>query len=127
MPEQSEQPEGEQTPSAVLHAFREAWRDRDVAALLLLVTDDVVYSSSVGPEPGTSYRGRAAAQAGFEAMLAHDQVIDIVSAPLLLLDNHAVAEWHYRCADGTWEHGIDVFELRGGRIASKNAFRKCRT
>jgi hypothetical protein len=38
--------------------FSEAWAKRDIDGLMALVTDDIVYGASVGPEPGATLRGR---------------------------------------------------------------------
>jgi ketosteroid isomerase-like protein len=53
--------------------FSEAWARRDIDGLMALVTDDIVDGASVGPEPGTTSRGRDEVRRGFEHMLRHDQ------------------------------------------------------
>src|SRR5207302_4000436 len=40
--------------------FSEAWAKRDIDGLMALVTDDIFYGASVGPEPGATFRGRDA-------------------------------------------------------------------
>src|SRR5580765_8103215 len=50
--------------------FSGAWAKRDIDGLMALVTDDVVYGASVGPEPGATFRGRDEVRRGFETHAA---------------------------------------------------------
>ncbi len=61
-----------QEKRALLTTFVKAWVCADVDALMACITDDCVYSASVGPEPGTTYRGREEARRGFEEILAFE-------------------------------------------------------
>lgn len=116
---------------ALLHDFARAWANRDVDALLALMTDDAVYASSVGPEPGSTFRGRDELASGFARMFAHDAgaIIESGGEPLVFGDS-AVSQWRYRVPDGGGgyhlEVGVDVWRLRDGRIAMKDAYRKTR-
>ena len=56
----------------LLKQFGEAWDAADVDKLMSMITDDCGYCASVGPEPGTTYAGKAAVREGFLAMLAFD-------------------------------------------------------
>ena len=53
----------------VLQSFGAAWDAKDLDKLMSFVTEDCVYSASIGPEPGQTFRGRDAVRAGFAAML----------------------------------------------------------
>jgi 2-iminobutanoate/2-iminopropanoate deaminase len=110
--------------------FSEAWAKRDIDGLMALVTDDIIYGASVGPEPGATFRGRDEVRRGFEHMLRHDQVLREHAGPVLIVGDHGFAEWTYdvRLADGSdgCERGIDVLEFANGRLARKDAFRKVR-
>jgi ketosteroid isomerase-like protein len=56
-----------------LRQFGAAWARADLDALMGFVTDDCIYLASVGPEPGTTYRGREQVRRRFAAMLAYDR------------------------------------------------------
>ena len=56
----------------VLDTFARAWSQHDIDTLMSLVTDDCVYSASVGPDPGETFVGREAVRNGFLRLLAYD-------------------------------------------------------
>jgi ketosteroid isomerase-like protein len=60
-----------------LRRFADAWTRRDVDGLLALMTADAVYTASVGPDPGRTFRGHAELAAGFREMFAHDAGAEI--------------------------------------------------
>lgn len=105
-----------------------AWGRADLATLMKFIADDCVYSASVGPEPGETFVGRDAVQAGFAKLLAHDS--DGVAEPgeIRSAGDWVVSTWGYRkpSADGrpTFVRGCDVFVFRDGLIIRKDAFRK---
>src|SRR5690242_15669075 len=111
-----------------LAAFGDAWRRKDVDALMELVTDDVVYSASVGPEPGETFRGREAVRRGFEHMLAHDAGGEQRAGDTWIFGDHAVGTWSYVFRDEGGRDvevkGIDIYEFEGDRIRLKDAYRK---
>lgn len=107
-------------------AFALAWRRRDVEACLDLMTDDVDNCASIGPEPGTTFKGKEAVRAGISAMLARDDAEAIELSSYTEVDDTAFAEWCYRLNNGKLEYGIDRIDFRGGKIWRKNAYRKMR-
>ena len=111
-----------------LAEFGAAWRRKDVDALMEFVTDDVVYSTSVGPEPGETFRGREAVRRGFERMLSHDASAESRDGEAWIFGDHAVGTWSYVYpdqGDGEVEvKGIDLYAFEGDRIRLKDAYRK---
>jgi ketosteroid isomerase-like protein len=112
----------------LVEQFGEAWDAGDVDKLMSLLTDDCVYSASVGPEPGTTYTGKEAVREGFLTMLAFDSGGESHTGRAFVAGNLAVCEWSYlfRAGSGTdFEiRGCDIFEFRSGRICRKDGFRK---
>jgi taurine dehydrogenase small subunit len=114
----------------LLEALGRAWGNRDVEAVLGLMTEDCVYEASVGGEPGTTYRGREELRAGIANMFAHDAGSVAEVSNVFVTDACAAWEWTYRWADSSGmpeERGCDLFEFREGLISRKNAFRKVRS
>ncbi len=113
---------------ARLRAFSAAWARGDVDALMTFMTDDCVYSASVGPEPGRTYRGRSEVRRGFEELLAYDRGGVSRSGDVIICGDRGAGQWSYEFTDpdGTRRtvFGCDLFEFRGDRIVVKNAFRK---
>lgn len=111
-----------------LRAFGAAWSRGDVDELMGFMTDDCIYSASVGPEPGRTYRGRAEVRQGFTAMLSHDAAGESQAGPVVVCGTWGSAQWSYLFTepDGTTTEvrGCDLFEFRGDKIVRKDAFRK---
>ncbi|WP_440709864.1 nuclear transport factor 2 family protein [Herbiconiux sp. YIM B11900] len=118
----------EMTPE-VLAAFSNAWARHDLEALMNHVTDDCVYSASVGPEPGRTWSGKEQVREGFAIMLAHDvgQERHEDEGPIIA-GTRGAGTWSFTGPgpDGKVleTRGCDIYEFRGGKIARKDAFRK---
>lgn len=112
---------------ARLEAFNEAWSRGDIPALMSFMTEDCIYQASVGPEPGRTFRGRDAVEAGYREMLAHDAGGESRGGRCLVMGDIGIAEWCYvYTIDGarTEVRGCDIFEFVGDKIRRKDAFRK---
>jgi rhodanese-related sulfurtransferase/ketosteroid isomerase-like protein len=111
-----------------LGQFGAAWACEDLDALMGFVTDDCVYLASVGPEPGTTYRGREQVRRGFAAMLAYDRGRGRQEGTVVVAGDSGFAEWSFTetTTDGGRRmiRGCDLFEFRDGRISRKDAYRK---
>jgi uncharacterized protein (TIGR02246 family) len=111
--------------SALLDRFAAAWASADADRVMALMTDDCVYEASVGPEPGRTFRGAAELRSGLEKMFAHDAATRTEITDVFAVGDRAAWEWRYcDAAGGLLARGCDLFVLRDGRIARKNAFRK---
>jgi ketosteroid isomerase-like protein len=104
--------------------FTSAWGSKDLDALMELVTDDIVYGASVGPEPGTTFVGREQVRAGFAQMLRHDDVTNIDILDIVFAGHRAYAEWRFALGSGGQAHGVDALSFRDGKISMKQGFRK---
>lgn len=78
-----------------LGQFGAAWACGDLDALMGFVTDDCVYLASVGPEPGTTYRGRDQVRRGFAAMLAYDRGRERQEGTAVVAGDRGFAEWSF--------------------------------
>lgn len=110
-----------------LEMFNAAWAQGDVATLMSFMTDDCIYQASVGPEPGETFAGRAAVEAGFRRMLAFDGDSESHGGRCAVLGDLGIAEWSYVSTEGGRRietRGCDIFEFEGARIRRKDAFRK---
>lgn len=113
---------------ALLQQFADAWIRQDVASLLRLLTLDAVYSASVGPEPGTTFRGHDEIAAGLVAMFAHDEGAEVTQGEPMIVGDAAVTTWTYSFSDARkTQQGVDLWRFRDHRIALKDAYRKVDT
>lgn len=51
----------------IVRAFGRAWASKDPEVVMAFFADDAVYGASVGPEPGTTCRGRQEIRHGITA------------------------------------------------------------
>jgi SnoaL-like domain len=112
----------------LLKRFAAAWRRRDVEGVLACMTLDCVYEASVGPEPGTTFRGIEEVRCGIRKMFKYDEGSESRISNLFIAGRHAAWEWTYvwRGNDGSERlvRGCDLFEFDGPKICRKSAFRK---
>lgn len=112
---------------AIYERFARAWAARDIAGLMDCLTRDIVYSASIGPEPGATFCGKAAVEEGIRAMLAHDDATATELEAYHGEGDMAFPQWRYTLRDGSTVRGIDAITFRGGLIARKDAYRKVRS
>ncbi len=113
--------------------FSAAWSAGDTDTLLSLMSDEPVYRSSAGPDPGTTYRGRDEVRAAFQRMVSGNRTQEpsVKSPPprMHIFDEHALVYWNLTLPspDGATSKvdGVDVLTFApDGRIAMKDAYRK---
>lgn len=114
----------------VLEALTEALNRQDVDAATALIAEDGVYLASFGPEPdGRTFRGREEVRRGFAALVETYPDLFYEDLQVLADGDRAVASWTMTGTDSTTGErvavrGCDIFELAGGKITLKDAFRK---
>lgn len=117
--------------AAIVQQFDEAWQRGDIDTLMSLVAEDCVYDASIGPGPGTRYVGKTEVRGGFLEMLAYDEADNPLGRLVMVDDSCALVEWTVRHTTATGEtltvRGCDIFEVDGGLIRRKDAFRKSLT
>jgi ketosteroid isomerase-like protein len=116
---------------AVLDRFLAAWATRDPDAVLDAVHQDFVYSASVGPEPGSTWRTRGEIREGPKAMFTYDDGFETEISDIQIHGEEGFQTWTYRFKheDG-FQHtsyGGDLLRLEDGKLIEKNAFRKVLT
>jgi ketosteroid isomerase-like protein len=115
---------------AVLEQFIDAWARREVDELMGLMTETCVFSSSIGPEPGTTFVGAAAVRGAFARLLdaSNRPAGTTEKLEITAQDGFGVVRWTARDStpDGraVITRAVDVFEFDGGRISAKDTYRK---
>lgn len=111
--------------SRVMEQLSEAWASANPDRVMAIMTEDCVYEASVGPEPGRTFRGAVELRAGLEKMFAHDGAARTEITDVFGVGDRVAWEWrYYDTAGNLLARGCDLFVVRDGRIARKNAFRK---
>lgn len=106
----------------MVEVFGAAWADHDLKAALALVTDDCVFDAT-GPAPdGSHCVGPAAIRAAWQPIF-DDSSSRFVAEETFGVDDRVVQRWCYSW-DGGHVRGIDVFRIRGGKVAEKLSYVK---
>jgi len=111
----------------VIERFSEAFNRHDVDALADLLTDDTVFENTSPPPDGTRIEGKAAVLDFWRGWFAGNADAAFDAEDIIVCDNRAVVRWIYRkVRDGRPWHlrGVDVFTVRGGRVAAKLSYVK---
>ena len=110
------------SPIEVVQAFGAAWAAHDLDATLALVTDDCVFDAT-GPAPdGRRFIGRAAIREVWKPIFDDKQAV-FEEEESFAAGDHVVSRWRYSWAGGHIR-GVDVFKVRGGKVAAKLAYVK---
>jgi len=107
----------------ILQKFADAFDNKELDEIAAFFTEDCIYKASVGPEPGTTYEGKINVMKGIESMIDHDAGGQSFVDGIRIFGDFGVWEWTYTYKDES-TFGCDLFEFRGDRIKSLNAFRK---
>ena len=109
-----------------------AFNAHDAAKVVSLMTEDCVFEAAAGTEMfGARHKGREAVKTAFENVWKGLPDVQWVVTNHFHAGDRAVSEWVFRATrpDGSKieVQGCDLFTLKDGKIAIKQAFRKERT
>lgn len=107
----------------LIDQFNAAFNAHDVEAVMALMTDDCVFENTYPPPDGERFEGQAAVRANFSAFFAESPLALFEFEDTFVSADRACVRWVYRWGDGH-VRGVDVFRVRGGRIAEKLSYVK---
>lgn len=112
----------------LLNAFNDALNQRDLPAMLRLLTPDTIFENTYPPPDGERFNGLPAVAAYWEQFFRDSQASHIEIERLLTTPDFGVQQWsyHWTGLDGSSGHirGIDLFLVRDGLIAAKYSYVK---
>jgi ketosteroid isomerase-like protein len=109
-------------PLTVVERFGKAWAAHDLDATLALVTDDFVFDAT-GPAPdGVRHVGPGATRQAWQAIF-DDQAADFEAEETFAAGDRVVQRWRYTW-DGGHIRGVDLFKVRGDKVAEKLSYVK---
>jgi hypothetical protein len=112
------------------NTFSAAWNTHDIDAILRMSTDDCEFHGSAGSAPsGNRHVGPVAVRAAYEAIFAaYPDAEWSNSRSTFLGPDRVLTEWCFKGtgADGKRiaVDGLDLLELRDGKVWIKNSYRK---
>jgi len=116
-----------QTTRIVIDRFNEAFNRHDADALARLLTDDTVFEDTSPPPDGRRIEGKAAVIEFWREWFARNADAVFEAEDVIVTVDRAVVRWVYRkLRNGQPWHlrGVDVFTVRGEKVAAKLAYVK---
>lgn len=107
--------------------FNDAFNRHDADALAEYLTDDTVFEDTSPPPDGRRIEGKAAVVEHWRAWFARNADSRFDSEDIIVCGDRAVVRWIYRKVRNRepWHlRGVDVFTVRGGKVAAKLAYVK---
>ena len=115
------------TTRMVIDRFNEAFNRHDADALAPLLTDDTVFEDTSPPPDGRRIEGKAAVVEFWREWFTRNTDAVFEAEDVIVSGDRAVVRWVYRkLRNGQPWHlrGVDVFTVRGERVAAKLAYVK---
>ncbi len=116
------------TTTAILQQFGEAFNGHDINGIMQLMTNDCVFENSFPAPNGEVYQGQTAVRAYWERFFVASPHARFDFYDQFVCDDRAVVHFTYHWMDknGKKGHvqGVDIFRLRGGKIAEKQTYVK---
>jgi ketosteroid isomerase-like protein len=107
--------------------FNEAFNRHDVDAIMALMTDDCTFEGTSPPD-GQRAEGQEAVRAVWEEFFRASPDAYFDAEEMIVNGDRCVVRWRYQWtnSDGSRGHirGVDVFRVRGGKVAEKLAYVK---
>lgn len=109
-------------PVEVVETFGAFWADHNLEGALSLLTEDCIFDST-GPAPdGLKYRGREEVRDAWKPIF-DDQASRFEAEETFSADDRVVQRWLYSWGGGH-VRGVDIFRVRGDKIAEKLSYVK---
>ena len=120
-------PSAEQATRTAINNFNNAFNRHDADALAEFLTDDTIFEDTSPAPDGRRIDGKAAVVDFWRAWFARNSDAHFDAEETIISGNRATVLWVYRkMRNGQPWHirGVDIFTVRGGKIAAKLAYVK---
>jgi ketosteroid isomerase-like protein len=107
----------------IIDAFNVAFNAHDVDAVMGLMTEDVVFESTLPAPDGQHYDGQAAVRAYWEEFFASSPPDSFASEETIVAGDRAVVRWKFDWGTGH-VRGVDVMRVRDGKVSEKFSYVK---
>jgi ketosteroid isomerase-like protein len=113
---------------AVIRRFNEAVARADIDETMAAMTDDCLFDGTSPAPDGEAFRGQSAVRGFWESFFRSSPAARFTTEEEFAAGDRAVVLWRYDWVsdDGSRGHvrGVDVFQVRGGKIAEKRSYVK---
>jgi len=115
-------PATESDPLDVVAEFGAAWANHDLNAAMALITDDCLFDNTSPPPDGTRCVGRDEIRQAWSPIF-NDVRTQFEPEETFAAGDRVIQLWRYTWSDGH-VRGVDVFRVRGSKIAEKRSYVK---
>ncbi|MFQ5873309.1 MAG: nuclear transport factor 2 family protein [Dehalococcoidia bacterium] len=128
MQQQLVQDEATAATLETIKRFNEAFNRHDVDGIMELMTEDCVFENGMPAPDGQRLEGQAAVRGAWEQLFStfHNAVFE--EEELFAAADRSISRWTFRWEDkdGNPGHlrGVDIFQVRDGKVAVKLAYVK---
>ena len=112
---------------AVIDRFNEAFNRHDADALAAVLTDDTIFEDTSPAPDGRRIEGKAAVVDFWRVWFSKNADAVFDAEDVIVSGDRAVVLWVYRKQRNgqPWHiRGVDIFTVRGGKVAAKLAYVK---
>jgi ketosteroid isomerase-like protein len=117
----------EQATRTTIDSFNAVFNRHDADGLAALLTEDTVFEDTSPAPDGRRIEGRAAVVEFWRGWFMRNPDAQFEAEEVIVSGNRAVVRWVYRkMRNGEPWHlrGVDIFTVRGGKVAAKLAYVK---
>ena len=108
--------------------FNEAFLRQDVEGVMRAMTDDCAFENTLPPPDGERFEGQAQVRGFWERFFRSSPGSTFETEEIFASGDRCVVRWRYHWRDrgGKPGHvrGVDVFRVRGGKVAEKLSYVK---
>jgi ketosteroid isomerase-like protein len=109
----------------VIRRFNEAFNRHDVDGVMALMTADCVFENTFPAPDGERYEGATAVRGFWKRFFDGAPRARFVTEEAFAAGDRCVVRWTYHWDEaGGHVRGVDVFRVRGGKVAEKLAYVK---
>ena len=112
----------------LIDRFNDVFNKHDVDAIMELMTDDVVFENTSPRPDGERYEGREAVRGFWDRFFSGSPSARFEAEDISAGGDHCTVRWvyHWVGSDRKPGHvrGVDVFRVRGGKVAEKLSYVK---
>lgn len=111
-----------------IERFNEAFGRHDVDEVMKAMTDDCVFENTCPPPDGELYVGKERVRGFWERFFRSSPSAIFETEEIFAAGDRCVVRWLYRWVDESGKpgriRGVDVFRVRGGKVAEKLSYVK---
>jgi len=111
-----------------IERFNEAFGRHDVDGMMKVMTDDCVFENTCPPPDGERYEGMERVRGFWERFFRSSPGAVFETEEIFAAGDRCLVRWFYRWVDESGKpghvRGVDVFRVRGGKVAEKLSYVK---